>query len=180
MPGSDEPTVWRAWTHGAAGGLEWWAGNPPGADSFYALELDFGRAVGDRAAIADALFNLCHTKFMDAAEHDRIDRMQAEALQLYRDIGDERGVARVAFISGYPLLALGKVDEAKVHVTWPSPNSSDSTTRTTWLWRPVRSAALRSSLAITRWRSATASAAFAHQPRWVTSPRSRSASVRLR
>jgi hypothetical protein len=116
MAGSDEPTVWRAWTHGAAGGLEWWAGNPLGADTFYALELEFARAVGDRAVTADALFNLCHTRFMDPAAHVEVGRMRAEALQLYRDIGDERGVARVGFVSGYPLMAMGMVDEAKVHV----------------------------------------------------------------
>jgi predicted ATPase/class 3 adenylate cyclase len=118
MRGSEEPTIWRMRAHEAAGGLEWWAGNVPLADAHYARQLEFARAVGDRPGIADALFNLLHTRFISlSGDPEALAAMRDEARRLYDEVGDEVGSARLAFTEGYALMYVGHVDEARLMVT---------------------------------------------------------------
>jgi predicted ATPase/class 3 adenylate cyclase len=78
----------------AAGGVEYWHGELEGARPFYGEALDIWRAEGDRAEIANALYNIsfCYSFGVDHAEGRRL---LEEALALYRELGDARGTASV-------------------------------------------------------------------------------------
>ncbi len=68
------------------------------ADGFYQEQVDLARSLGDPRGLANALFNLSHTRVVgsDPASSEAI---RAEAIQLYEEIGDARGAARVNWIA---------------------------------------------------------------------------------
>jgi hypothetical protein len=113
MPGADAATTWRMRALEAAGGLAWWGGSVPDADELYQSQVDLARQLGDEQGLADALFNLTHTRFALTSDPTEIDPMRAEAEDLYRSVGDERGRVRVAWSAGYQLMAQGQVAEAE-------------------------------------------------------------------
>ena len=79
-------------------------GAPPGgwgiaaADGFYEEQVELARSLGDPRGLANALFNLSHTRVVggDPAASEAI---RAEAIQRYEEIGDARGAARVSWIA---------------------------------------------------------------------------------
>ena len=107
MPGADPPTRWRMRALEAAGGLGWWAGDVPGADAHYAQQVRIARAVGDPRAIADALFNYMHTQFRPDGPEMELIALRDEARRLYRELGEERSLARLHWIMGYVHMAAG-------------------------------------------------------------------------
>ena len=111
MPGADAPTTWRMRGLEAAGGLAWWGGDVPGADALYRAQVDIARQLGDEQGLAEALFNLAHTRFV--IDPGEASSTRAEAAMLARKLGDERLLTRVIWTSGYALMAEGKVEEAE-------------------------------------------------------------------
>ena len=98
MPGADARTPARLALLDAAGGTAWWIGDIAAADRFYEEQVDLARSLGDRRGLANALFNLSHTRVVgsDPASSEAI---RAEAIQVYEEIGDARGAARVNWIA---------------------------------------------------------------------------------
>ena len=98
MPGADARTPARLAVLDAAGGTAWWIGDIAAADRFYEEQVDLARNLGDRPGLANALFNLSHTRVVgsDPASSEAI---RAEAIQVYEEIGDARGAARVNWIA---------------------------------------------------------------------------------
>lgn len=96
MPGADEPTAARLVALDAAGGLAYWGAQGPRAEELYEAQLALARHVGDRRAEALAQYNLAHARFV-AGETDLGEGAAAEAERLYRELGDEDGLARVAW-----------------------------------------------------------------------------------
>jgi predicted ATPase len=97
LPGADERTPLRARAIAAAGGLQYWSADLPGADELYREQLDLAEATGDKAEMADAMFNLGHTRWLLSQDHDEADRLADGAERLYRELGDETAFARVAW-----------------------------------------------------------------------------------
>ena len=113
MPVAAEPTMWRVQALGAAGGLDWWAGDLAGSDARYTEQLRLARALGDRWATADALFNVSHSRFGTTnADFTAVEGVQAEAIGIFRELGDEVALARVEWATAYPLMAVGRYAEA--------------------------------------------------------------------
>ena len=113
MPGADGPTTWRMRGLDAAGGLAWWGGDLPGADRLYQAQVDLARQLGDEQGLAEALFNLSHTRFAVTTDPAEVANLQAEAEALARKVGDERLLSRLNWSGGYVHMARGELAEAE-------------------------------------------------------------------
>ena len=97
MPGADAATPVRVRALAAAGGLHYWGADLAGADTLYALQGEVAEAIGDKSGLADALFNLGHTRWLLTLDHEEADRLADRAAALYEELGDERGAARLSW-----------------------------------------------------------------------------------
>lgn len=113
MPGAEAPTAWRMRALDAAGGLAWWGGDVPGADLLYQSQVELARQLGDEQGLAEALFNLAHTRFVMSPDPAEVSSIRAEAEMLARKVGDERLLTRVIWSAGYAHMALGQIAEAE-------------------------------------------------------------------
>ncbi len=96
----DEPRL-RARLVEALGGVCWWQGKPEAMQVFYDEALELWRATGDKAEIANALYNASFRWVLavnpDTVKPEEVDplaigeRYLLEALSLYRELGDKRG-----------------------------------------------------------------------------------------
>jgi predicted ATPase/class 3 adenylate cyclase len=91
------PAPLRARTHEVLGGITYWQGDLAGARPHYEEALAIWRADGDRAEIANALYNLSFCFTMDVqldAEQRRAARaIIDEAIAINRELGNDRGIA---------------------------------------------------------------------------------------
>jgi predicted ATPase/class 3 adenylate cyclase len=94
MPGADRPTKARLAALAGVGGIAYWHGRQDDATRYYEEQLVLARQLGDVAAEADALWNLSFQRYIvddRAASNALLD----QAYELYVQLGDERGAARV-------------------------------------------------------------------------------------
>jgi predicted ATPase/class 3 adenylate cyclase len=103
MPGADAPTPWRMRALEAAAGLHYWTADARGAEALYGSQLELAQTLGDTKGTADAMFNLMHTERDQAAAGQLAD----DAVRLYRQVGDDRSIARVAWTRATLLLEQG-------------------------------------------------------------------------
>jgi predicted ATPase/class 3 adenylate cyclase len=103
-PWSRESPVLRARLMEALGGVLWWQADILAMGAAYGEALELWRASGDRAEIANALYNYAFSFSVAAdprtdpasADPDGVgQRALNEALALYRELGDRRGEANV-------------------------------------------------------------------------------------
>jgi tetratricopeptide (TPR) repeat protein len=127
-PWAREATAERARLLEALGGIAYWQGDFVGAIPPYRSALEVWRALGDRAEIANALYNLAFTYNIDANATEvapvydmSLGRpLLEESLAIYREIGEQRGIGNVLWALGSADLfakhsdeALPKFDEAR-------------------------------------------------------------------
>ncbi len=96
----DDPHL-RARLVEALGGICWWQGRPDAMQVFYDEALELWRSIGDRAEIANALYNASFRWVGGAAQGgvapEEVDPQAVgegylqEALAIYRELGDRRG-----------------------------------------------------------------------------------------
>ena len=93
----------------ALGGVRWWQADIAAMGAAYREAVELWRAIGDRAEIANALYNYAFTFAVSAnprqdprlADPDGEGaRVLDEALGLYRELGDLRGQANVLWAHG--------------------------------------------------------------------------------
>ena len=94
LPGADADPVARRRGLDAAAGLTYWRGDIDGAKLLYGESLALARASGDKAAIAEALYNESFTYMLTLIDVPGGRAMAAEALALFTELGDAVGVAR--------------------------------------------------------------------------------------
>jgi predicted ATPase/class 3 adenylate cyclase len=111
LPGGDAPSRWRMRALEAAGSLFYYSGENDRADEFYRVQLQVARKLGDRQGTADALFNLLWTEDWSGKPTEELARID-EVVESYRQLGDERSLARTEVFRGGRLL-LDKADEAR-------------------------------------------------------------------
>ena len=93
MPGCDDEGL-RIAALEAAGGLAYWNNDQVRARRHYEEALAIERARGDRAGIAEALYNLSFT-YTFQEDNEAGAALMNEAIELYEAVGDRVGLARV-------------------------------------------------------------------------------------
>ncbi len=104
---SDDPAL-RARLMEALGGIAWWQADILAMSGFYQEALERWRSTGDRAEIANALYNASFSYVfvgpgVDASnlDPDRIGlALMEEALAIYRELGDKRGAGNAIWAVG--------------------------------------------------------------------------------
>ena len=103
MPTSGEFPKERLAALEAAGGLAYWQADLVVAQRFYDECLALTRTLGDDRALANALYNAAFPRVVGRMAIAEAKPMLAEALPLFRKIGDQTGVARVLWGTGNAL-----------------------------------------------------------------------------
>ena len=102
----------RAWAIAAAGNIAYWQADQATARRYYEAQVALAKAADDEVCLVDGLFNLGHVAFIDredeAAQLAYIDDVVAR----YRDLGDERAVARAAWARAGVALTNGRQADA--------------------------------------------------------------------
>jgi len=94
MPDSRQFAEERLMALEAAGGLAYWQADMTLAKGFYDECLELTRRVGDARAIANAIYNAAWPMILDRTALPRAKLLLEEAIPLFRELGDQGGVAR--------------------------------------------------------------------------------------
>jgi predicted ATPase/class 3 adenylate cyclase len=78
----------------AAGGLAYWQADMEVAQRFYDESLELTRQIGDKRAIANAIYNDAFPMLVNRTNIPRAKKLLEEALPLFRELGDDGGIAR--------------------------------------------------------------------------------------
>jgi predicted ATPase/class 3 adenylate cyclase len=97
----------------AAGGLAYWQADMAVAQRFYDECLVLTRTLGDDRALANALYNAAFPRVISREAIGEANPMLAEALPLFRKIGDQTGIARVLWGIGNALYFAKKNADAR-------------------------------------------------------------------
>jgi predicted ATPase len=97
----------------AAGGLAYWQADMDIAQRFYDECVQLTRTQGDERALANALYNAAFPRVVSRYAITDATPMLAEALPLFRKIGDETGVARVLWGIGNAYFFAKEYDNAR-------------------------------------------------------------------
>ncbi|MDE2450315.1 MAG: hypothetical protein KGO22_15180, partial [Gammaproteobacteria bacterium] len=114
MPGSDKFPAERARALEAAGSVAHWQGDVPAEQAYYDKCLELARAGGDKAAIANALYNASFPRMVSHSDLPGALALAQAALPLYRELGNETGVARSLWSAGNVLHQMRRIEEANV------------------------------------------------------------------
>jgi tetratricopeptide (TPR) repeat protein len=113
MPGAQGPTTPRMWALGAAGSIAYWQGDMATTRRLYEAQLELARALGDEAGVADATFNLGHVVYLGDHTMEEAIAVGDEVIARFRDLGDERGIARAEWAFGNAWLDGGDAEKAR-------------------------------------------------------------------
>ena len=93
------------------GGIAYWQGRADEAVRWYEEQLSLARELGDRAAEADATFNLSYGAFIRGNIELTYELMDA-ARELYVELGDARGEARTEWSRATAVMSVGQPADA--------------------------------------------------------------------
>ena len=94
LPTSGEFPTERLAALEAAGGLAYWQADMEGAQRFYDESLALTRQIGDKLAIANAIYNDAFPILVNRTNIPRAKELLEEALPLFREGADDGGTAR--------------------------------------------------------------------------------------
>ena len=95
VPDPDGHPRLRARALEAAGSVAYWRAEMPQALEYYGASLEICRRIGDRSAIANALYNLGFPTLVTRADVGKSKVAFEEALEMYRELDDREMMARV-------------------------------------------------------------------------------------
>jgi predicted ATPase len=115
LPSSAEPTAPRARALTALGGLAYWQSDFDTALSSYEEALEIHRALGDRAAMVEALLDVGETRAVKGDPGSGVALM-VESLALARGLGDRRGEAWAIWGLASARMFAGELEAARDHL----------------------------------------------------------------
>jgi predicted ATPase/class 3 adenylate cyclase len=108
MPSGQRPTGARAKALIGAGGIAWWRQDREAAGACYGEAVAIERQLGDPARIAEALYN--YAFFVAGDDLAEATGLLEESRDLFRQAGDDRGVAQVLALLVMPDAQAGRWD----------------------------------------------------------------------
>ena len=112
LPGAKDHPAEVAAALEAAGGITYWLGDLKAAGGYYRQALDLARAAGDRRAIANALYNYSFAFNVDLSDTPQAVELLVEALAIYRELDDRRGLAETDWALAQAMITLDRQAEA--------------------------------------------------------------------
>jgi len=112
MPGASDHRQRRMKALEALGGIVYWQGDMPGAQVYYDECLEEARASGDKRALTNALYNASFPVLVSRLDVTRGRALLEEAVPLFRELGDQRGLSQVLWGLGNLLSYEDRLDEA--------------------------------------------------------------------
>jgi predicted ATPase/class 3 adenylate cyclase len=79
----------------AIGGIVYWMGDQDAANGYYGEALEIARTFDDRALLAEALYNAAFPNTILGTGLPESDAKFQEALAIFREVGDDAGMAKV-------------------------------------------------------------------------------------
>ncbi|MGO9180988.1 MAG: ATP-binding protein [Candidatus Limnocylindrales bacterium] len=113
MPHAADHPEARAAALEAAGGVAYWRGDMETAAAFYEARLELRRSLGDRAAIANALYNASFPYIVSKLDVPRGRLRLDEGLAIQRELGDGAAVARSLWALGNALYFGDELEQAR-------------------------------------------------------------------
>ena len=114
-----QPDALQARAYGAAGSVTYWQGDVHASYRYYGKALEAARRSGDKALIAEALYNRGFAAVDQEAPNAQLYAAGKpywdEALALYRELGDPGGIADASWGLAQALSGLGDLDGAIRH-----------------------------------------------------------------
>jgi predicted ATPase/class 3 adenylate cyclase len=111
--GADVPSRARMRALEAAGSLFYDSGDNDRADSLYREQLEVARKIGDQQGATDALFNLAFTEDWQGRHAEALARVE-ELVASYRELGDERSLARTEVLRASILFVDNENDARRI------------------------------------------------------------------
>jgi predicted ATPase/class 3 adenylate cyclase len=111
LPGADRRTPQRLTAVTAVGGIAYWQGRAEEAVRWYEEQLALARELDDKAAEADAAFNLSYGAFI-RGDVPRSNELMDRARDLYGEVGDARGAARTEWTRATAVMSEGQTGDA--------------------------------------------------------------------
>ena len=111
LPGAERRTPQRLAAVAALGGIAYWQGRAEEAVRWYEEQLALASELDDRAAEADAAFNLSYGAFI-RQDVPRSYELMDRARDLYAEVGDARGAARTEWTRATAVMSEGRAAEA--------------------------------------------------------------------
>jgi predicted ATPase/class 3 adenylate cyclase len=96
----------------AAGGVAYWQGDMPAAQAFYDECLALTRELGDKRAIANAIYNDAFPMTVNRGNLEQALILLGEALPTFRDLRDDSGISRCQWAIANCLYYQGRYEEA--------------------------------------------------------------------
>jgi len=134
MPDSQDFPQERLAALEAAGGLAYWQADMETAQAFYDECLELTRRVGDKRAIANAIYNDAFPMIISRTSYPRAEQLLQEALALFRELADESGVARTLWGLGNVAYFQHDYTAAKPRLEEAQASSRRSDDRFTLAW----------------------------------------------
>ena len=113
MPDAADHPAERLAALEASGSLAYWQADTDAAQGFYDEALKLTRQIGDKRAIANALYNDGFPALVQRVNLDRGRTLFQEAIPLFRELGDSSGLARAFWALGTGLYYSGDFAAAK-------------------------------------------------------------------
>jgi predicted ATPase/class 3 adenylate cyclase len=110
LPG--ERTAARARAEDTAGSLAYWQADVDGAERHYREALAVAREVGDRAGMAQAVYDLAFVPLIRGTGYEESARLLPEAIELFEQLGDEDRAGRAKGDLGLFMLMAGDLQAA--------------------------------------------------------------------
>lgn len=101
LPQDDTLLADRLLALNGAGGVSYWRGEFGPTQVRYAEALEIARKLGDRQAIAEQSYNLAFTYQVDRSDIPRGIGLTADALAIFRELGDPAWIAKALWALAY-------------------------------------------------------------------------------